>query len=226
MTTTLTATTGSGTTARAHTAGGRWVALGLLVSAQFVVMLDTSIVNVALPSIQTDLDLRPTAITWVVNAYVLSFGGLLLLAGRAADLFGSRRLFVGGSILFAAGTLLAASASSAPQLIGGRVVQGVGAAGLNLLQDFVVERLASIRIEVRPVLCAVADVVFPAEDSYAANCGGSRFVHRGFIFLAGFRLFELNEGLQALQLVVVGVGELLFTRLGDEQTIGGLDQRV
>ena len=111
--------------------GGRWAALGLLVSAQFVVMLDTSIVNVALPSIQTDLGLRPTAITWVVNAYVLSFGGLLLLAGRAADLFGRRRLFVGGSVLFAAGTLLAASASSATQLVGGRVVQGIGAAALS-----------------------------------------------------------------------------------------------
>jgi EmrB/QacA subfamily drug resistance transporter len=131
MTTTLTATTGSGTTGTAHTTGGRWAALLLLVSAQFVVMLDTSIVNVALPSIQADLGLWPTSITWVVNAYVLSFGGLLLLSGRAADLFGPRRLFVCGSVLFAAGTLLAASASSATQLVGGRVVQGIGAAALS-----------------------------------------------------------------------------------------------
>ncbi|WP_372594196.1 MFS transporter [Actinotalea sp.] len=128
MATTLTADTG--TTGTAHTAGGRWAALVLLVSAQFVVMLDTSIVNVALPSIQADLGLRPTALTWVVNAYVLAFGGLLLLSGRAADLFG-RRLFVGGSVLFAAGTLLAASASSATTLVGGRVVQGIGAAALS-----------------------------------------------------------------------------------------------
>jgi hypothetical protein len=75
----------------------RWVALGLLVSAQFVVMLDTSIVNVALPSIQSALGLSPTAITWVVNAHVLAFGGLLLLSGHAADLFGRRRMFVAGS---------------------------------------------------------------------------------------------------------------------------------
>lgn len=109
----------------------RAVALGLLVSAQFVVMLDTSIVNVALPSIQADLALRPTAITWVVNAYVLAFGGLLLLSGRAADLFGRRRLFVGGSVLFAAGTLLAAFASTPTQLVTGRIVQGVGAAALS-----------------------------------------------------------------------------------------------
>ena len=80
----------------------RAVALGLLVSAQFVVMLDTSIVNVALPSIQTDLGLGATAVTWVVNAYVLAFGGLLLLSGRAADLFGRRRMFIGGSALFTA----------------------------------------------------------------------------------------------------------------------------
>ena len=84
----------------------RLVAFALLVSAQFVVMLDTSIVNVALPSIQADLDLSATGLTWVVNAYVLAFGGLLLLSGRAADLFGRRRLFVAGSAVFAAGTLL------------------------------------------------------------------------------------------------------------------------
>ena len=88
------------------------VALGLLVSAQFVVMLDTSIVNVALPSIQADFRLGPTAVTWVVNAYVLTFGSLLLLSGRAADLFGRRRMFIAGSALFTAGTLLAAFAFS------------------------------------------------------------------------------------------------------------------
>ena len=69
---------------------------GLLASAQFVVMLDTSIVNVALPSIQADLGLESAGVTWVVNAYVLTFGGLLLLSGRVADLFGRRRMFIGG----------------------------------------------------------------------------------------------------------------------------------
>ena len=129
-TATLTAETATMPPATAA-AGRRWAALGLLVSAQFVVMLDTSIVNVALPSIQADLGLRPTGITWVVNAYVLAFGGLLLLSGRAADQFGRRRLFVAGSVLFAAGTLLAAFASTAAQLVGGRIVQGVGAAALS-----------------------------------------------------------------------------------------------
>jgi EmrB/QacA subfamily drug resistance transporter len=131
MTTTLTATTGSGTTGTARTAGGRWAALVLLVSAQFVVLLDTSIVNVALPSIQSALGLSPTAITWVVNAYVLAFGGLLLLSGRAADLFGRRRMFVTGSALFTVGTLLAAFATDPALLMGGGVVQGAGAAALS-----------------------------------------------------------------------------------------------
>jgi EmrB/QacA subfamily drug resistance transporter len=101
------------------------------VSAQFVVMLDTSIVNVTLPSMQTDLGLSATAITWVVNAYVLAFGGLLLLSGRAADLFGRRRMFVAGSALFTVGTLLAALATSPTLLLGGRIIQGAGAAALS-----------------------------------------------------------------------------------------------
>ena len=95
----------------------RTIAFGLLVSAQFVVMLDTSIVNVALPSVQADLGLSPAGLTWVVNAYVLAFGGLLLLSGRAADLFGRRRMFIAGSALFTLGTLLAAAAANEELLV-------------------------------------------------------------------------------------------------------------
>lgn len=109
----------------------RTAALGLLVSAQFVVMLDTSIVNVALPSIQADLGISPHGLGWVVNAYVVTFGGLLLLLGRVADLLGRRRMFVAGSLLFTAGTLLAATAVDAWVLVAGRVVQGAGAAALS-----------------------------------------------------------------------------------------------
>jgi EmrB/QacA subfamily drug resistance transporter len=109
----------------------RSIALWLLVSAQFVVMLDTSIVNVALPSIQADLGLGPTGITWVINAYVLAFGSLLLLSGRAADLFGRRRMFVAGSTLFTVGTLLAAAADNPTMLVAGRIIQGAGAAALS-----------------------------------------------------------------------------------------------
>ncbi len=109
----------------------RGAAFGLLVSAQLVVMLDTSIVNVALPSIQADLTLSPAALTWVVNAYVLTFGGLLLLSGRAADLFGRRRMFTFGSGLFTVGTLLAAGAVNEHMLVAGRIIQGAGAAALS-----------------------------------------------------------------------------------------------
>jgi EmrB/QacA subfamily drug resistance transporter len=109
----------------------RRAALALLVSAQFVVMLDTSIVNVALPSMQQDLDLSPGGVAWVVNAYVLTFGGLLLLAGRAADVVGRRRMFVAGSVVFTMGTLLAGTAGSEVLLVAARVVQGVGAAALS-----------------------------------------------------------------------------------------------
>jgi EmrB/QacA subfamily drug resistance transporter len=107
------------------------LALAVLVSAQFLVMLDTSIVNVALPSIQSELGFTPAAVTWVVNAYVLSFAGLLLLSGRASDLFGRRRLFTSGAGLFTLGTVLAALSTGPVMLIGGRVVQGVGAAALS-----------------------------------------------------------------------------------------------
>lgn len=135
--TTITAPSGPATTAaaqagpRTEDAPRRRLALGLLASAQFVVMLDTSIVNVALPSIQQDLALGSAGLTWVVNAYVLAFGGLLLLFGRVSDLLGRRRMFVGGSGLFTLGTLVAAWASSQEALIGGRIIQGAGAAALS-----------------------------------------------------------------------------------------------
>jgi len=109
----------------------RAVTLALLVSAQFVVMLDTSIVNVALPSVQAELGLDPADATWIVNAYVVAFGGLLLLSGRLADLWGRRRMFSAGSALFTVGTLLAAVAADQAVLLTGRVVQGVGAAALS-----------------------------------------------------------------------------------------------
>lgn len=114
-----------------NTTRRRHAALALLVSAQFVVMLDTSIVNVALPSIQADLGLTATGLTWVVNAYALAFGGLLLTFGRVADLIGRRRMFVGGAALFTVGSVLAACAPSEQLLIAGRLVQGAGAAGLS-----------------------------------------------------------------------------------------------
>jgi EmrB/QacA subfamily drug resistance transporter len=106
----------------------RWQALVLLCSAQFVVVLDASIVNVALPSIGEALDFSQENLPWVVNAYVLTFGGFLLLGGRMADLLGRRRVFMAGLMLVAVASLAAGFASTEGQLIAARAAQGLGAA--------------------------------------------------------------------------------------------------
>jgi EmrB/QacA subfamily drug resistance transporter len=113
------------------TSTNKWLALALLAAAQFVVILDASIVNVALPSIGTDLNFSQGDLSWVVNAYVLVFGGFLLLGGRLADLLGRRRLFIIGLVLFAVASLAGGLAQNAGQLIGARAVQGLGAALLS-----------------------------------------------------------------------------------------------
>src|SRR5437660_4617 len=98
----------------------RWLALVLLSAAQFVVVLDASIVNVALPSIGRALHFSASNLQWVVNAYTLTFGGFLLLGGRAADLFGRRRVFLGGLVLFALASLAGGLAQSEGWLITAR----------------------------------------------------------------------------------------------------------
>jgi EmrB/QacA subfamily drug resistance transporter len=110
---------------------GKWIALALLAAAQFVVILDASIVNVALPSIGRDLQFSQENLSWVVNAYTLVFGGFLLLGGRMADLVGRRRLFIGGLILFAVASLAGGLSQTEGQLIAARAVQGLGAALLS-----------------------------------------------------------------------------------------------
>jgi EmrB/QacA subfamily drug resistance transporter len=105
-----------------------WAALALLVVAQFMVVLDITIVNVALPSIGRSLDFSAGDLSWVVTAYVLCSGGLLLVGGRAADLLGRRRTFLVGLLLFTAASLAAGLAPSAGALIAARTAQGVGAA--------------------------------------------------------------------------------------------------
>jgi EmrB/QacA subfamily drug resistance transporter len=109
----------------------RWIALALLCVAQFVVVLDASIVNVALPTIKEALGFSEDSLPWVVNAYVLTFGGFLLLGGRLADLLGRRRLFMGGLVLFALASLAGGLSSNPGQLIAARAVQGLGAALLS-----------------------------------------------------------------------------------------------
>jgi EmrB/QacA subfamily drug resistance transporter len=109
-------------------ARARWIALVVVCFGQFMVILDATIVNVALPSIQTDLDLSTEQLQWIVNAYTLMFGGFLLLGGRAADLIGRRRLFIAGLALFSGASLANALANTGEVLILFRGVQGLGAA--------------------------------------------------------------------------------------------------
>src|SRR3954468_15517093 len=103
----------------------------LLAAAQFVVVLDASIVNVALPSIGRDLQFSQDDLSWVVNAYTLVFGGFLLLGGRMADLLGRRRLFISGLLLFGIASLLGGLSTTEGQLIAARALQGLGAALLS-----------------------------------------------------------------------------------------------
>src|SRR5512144_3165026 len=103
-------------------------ALLLLCAVQFMVVLDIAIVNVALPTIKTALDFDETSLSWVINAYTLTFGGLLMLGGRTADLLGRRRMFMAGLALFSGASLVCGLATSEATLIAARAIQGVGAA--------------------------------------------------------------------------------------------------
>ena len=109
----------------------RWLALAVIVAAQFMVVLDVAIVNVALPSIKTDLNFSQESLQWVVTAYAILFGGVLLLGGRLADLLGRRRLFIAGIALFTVSSLLDGLAWSEGSLITFRALQGLGAALLS-----------------------------------------------------------------------------------------------
>ena len=106
----------------------RWMALIVLCLGDLMIVLDTTIVNVALPSIRADLGFSETSLAWVVNGYLLTFGGFLLLGGRLGDLFGHRRLFLIGLALFTAASVACALAGSRAFLVGARAVQGIGGA--------------------------------------------------------------------------------------------------
>src|SRR5688500_5819101 len=106
----------------------RWRALVVLCAGMLMIILDGTIVTVALPSIQDDLGFSQSNLAWVVNAYLIAFGGLLLLAGRAGDLLGQRRVFLAGLAIFTVASLLCAIAQTQEMLIVARFVQGVGGA--------------------------------------------------------------------------------------------------
>jgi len=122
----------------------RWHALIVLCLGVLMIVLDTTIVNVALPSIRTDLNFSAASLAWVVNAYMLTFGGFLLLGGRLGDLFGHRRLFLVGLILFTVASLACGLATTQTFLITARGIQGLGGAvvsavALSLIMDLFTE---------------------------------------------------------------------------------------
>src|SRR6187200_3700678 len=112
--------------ATTHSYESRRLALYILCAGALMIVLDTTIVNVALPSIQDDLNFSDSSLAWVVNAYLLTFGGFLLLGGRLGDLYGNRRLFLIGISLFTVASLACGLATSQAWLVTARAVQGLG----------------------------------------------------------------------------------------------------
>src|SRR5215207_3618586 len=106
----------------------RWISLYVLCVGMLMIVLDATVVNVALPTIQRDLGFSQSSLAWVVNAYMIAFGGLLLLAGRLGDLVGRKRVLVAGLVVFTAASLLCGASISQEMLIAARFVQGVGGA--------------------------------------------------------------------------------------------------
>jgi MFS family permease len=150
----------------------RWWALALVVTAQFMVILDATIVNVALPSIQRDLGFAQENLQWVISAYAIMFGGTLLLGGRLADLLGRRRLLLVGLALFSFSSLLFGLAWSEASLIAFRAAQGLGAALLApaalalLLSTFAEGRQRNLALGGAIGLAAISAVAAASTSSY------------------------------------------------------------
>src|SRR5436190_19398268 len=106
----------------------RWVALIVLCAGMLMIVLDATVVNVALPAIQRDLGFSQSSLAWVVNAYLISYGGLLLLAGRLGDLIGRKRVLIAGLVVFTLASVLCGVSGSREMLVAARFVQGAGGA--------------------------------------------------------------------------------------------------
>jgi EmrB/QacA subfamily drug resistance transporter len=198
-------------------AQSKWLALTVLALAQFMVVLDVTIVNVALPSIQDALGFSADGLQWVVNAYTLTFGGLLMLGGRMSDLLGRRRVFLAGMVLFALASLAAGLAPSAGVLVAARAVQGIGAALLS------------------PAALALVTVTFPAgrERNLAlgiwgalAAIGGTLGVVAGGVLIDSLGwewIFFVNLPVAAIALIATPlvVGESRREQAGAGFDIGG-----
>jgi EmrB/QacA subfamily drug resistance transporter len=192
----------------------RGFALALLCSAFFMVILDVAIVNVALPSIQTDLGFSPPSLQWVVSAYALTFGGLLLLGGRAADLLGRRRVFVGGVAVFALASLLGGLAWLPELLVTARALQGIGAAAMT------------------PAALSILMTTFPegAERNKALGAWGAVGASGGTIGLLIGGILTQTVGWEWIFLLNVPVGAavvalspVLLEETRDRGTVAGFD---
>lgn len=144
----------------------RWTALGVLSATGLMTVLDGSIVTVALPAIQRDLGFSPAGLSWLMNAYLIAFGGLLLLSGRLGDLIGRRAMFLAGNVVFTAASLLAGAATGPGMLITARFLQGVGSA---LASAVVLGILVTLFTETRERVKAIA--IFSTTGAVGASLG-------------------------------------------------------
>jgi len=192
--------------------GPAWMVLSLVCACQFMAILDVAIVNVALPSIQRDLGFTATGLAWVVNGYLLTFAGFMLLGGRASDLFGHRRMLVAGLFVFSASSLVGGLATAPEVLVGARVVQGVGAAMLV------------------PATLAVINICFTEEHARArafgawsasGGVGGMVGALAGGALTTGLSwrwVFLINVPIGAV-LIVVAMMSLAGTRTGRRESL-------
>jgi EmrB/QacA subfamily drug resistance transporter len=178
--------------------GGRWLALYVLCAGMLMIVLDITIVNVALPSIQDDLGFSQSNLAWVVNAYLVPFGGLLLLAGRLGDLLGQRRIFLGGLVVFTAASLLCGVSQTQGMLIGARFVQGVGGA---LTSAVILGMIVTMFPEPREQAKAIGVYAF------VASAGGTIGLLAGGVLteaIAWHWIFFIN--------LPIGIGTAIMTR--------------
>jgi EmrB/QacA subfamily drug resistance transporter len=184
----------------------RWPALYVLCVGMLMIVLDATIVNVALPSIQDDLGFSQSDLAWVVNAYLIAFGGLLLLAGRIGDLIGQRRIFLIGLTIFTVASLLCAVAQSQEVLIGARFVQGVGGA---LTSAVILGMIVTMFPEPREQAKAIGVYTFVAVagGSIGLIVGGvlTEAINWHWIFFVNLPI-GVATGLAALRLVPDGKG--------------------
>ncbi|MFI6597306.1 MFS transporter [Nonomuraea sp. NPDC050536] len=202
----------AGTSTATRRAGSTWMIMALVCTSQFMVILDASIVNVALPSIRQELGFTPTGLPWVVNGYLLTFAGFMLLGGRAADLFGHRRMLAAGLLLFSASSLAGGLATTPEILVAARLAQGMGAAML------------------APATLAVINTSFTEANararafgawSAAGGVGGMAGAVVGGAFTTGLSwrwVFLINVPIGAV-LIVVAMTSLAATRTGRRESL-------